>query len=364
MGMEPSLQYARTADGVSIAFWTLGDGERLVYLVGGPWNHIELWEVPECRWWYERLALKRKLVRYDVRGTGLSEREVSDFSLDARVLDLEAVLDRLDVDRFNLFAAADAGPVAITYAVRHPERVSRLILWCSWARGSDIKSPRIQAWRGLIDQDWELMTDTCVHLALGWSGGDVGHSAAEHLRESVTREVAKASLAAADTVDVTALLHRLSQPTLVLHRRGIPWLPVDVARGLASGIPGALLKLVEGESTAPYLGDTEAAAQAIEEFLDTDDVPRVQGGPHVPSVSSVEHPAALEQPRPAPSDGLTAREVQVLRLVASGQTNSEIADELVLSIRTVERHIANIYGKIGARGRANATAYALTRALV
>ena len=364
MGMEPSLQYARTADGVSIAFWTLGDGERLVYLVGGPWNHIELWEVPECRWWYERLALKRKLVRYDVRGTGLSEREVSDFSLDARVLDLEAVLDRLDVDRFNLFAAADAGPVAITYAVRHPERVSRLILWCSWARGSDIKSPRIQAWRGLIDQDWELMTDTCVHLALGWSGGDVGHSASEHLRESVTREVAKASLAAADTVDVTALLHRLSQPTLVLHRRGIPWLPVDVARGLASGIPGALLKLVEGESTAPYLGDTEAAAQAIEEFLDTDDVPRVQGGSHVPSVSSVEHPAALEQPRPAPSDGLTAREVQVLRLVASGQTNSEIADELVLSIRTVERHIANIYGKIGARGRANATAYALTRALV
>ena len=365
MAMEPSLQYARTADGVSIAFSTLGEGEPLVYLVGGPWNHIELWEVPECRWWYERLARDRMLVRYDVRGTGLSEREVIDFSLGARVLDLEAVLDRLEVDTFNLFAAVDAGPVAITYAVRHPERVSRLLLWCSFARAADIASPRLRAWRGLIDQDWELMTDTCVHLALGWSGGEVGHTAAEHLRDSVTRDVAKASLAAADTVDVTGLLHRVRQPTLVLHRRGIPWLSVDVARGLASGIPGALLKLVEGESTAPYLGDTEAAAQAIEQFLDTEDAPRVQGKePHVPSVSSVQHPAALAQPRPAPSDGLTAREVQVLRLVASGQTNSEIADELVLSIRTVERHIANIYGKIGARGRANATAYALTRALV
>ncbi len=362
--MDPSLQYATTADGVSIAFWTLGDGEPLVYLVGGPWNHIELWEIPECRRWYERLARDRMLVRYDVRGTGLSEREVSDFSLDARVLDLEAVLDRLGVDRFDLFAAADAGPVAVTYAVRHPERVSRLLLWCSFARGADINSPRIRAWRGLIDQDWELMTDTCVQIALGWSGGDVGRSAAEHLRESVTRDVAKASLAATDAVDVTGLLQRVRQPTLVLHRRGIPWLPVDIARGLASRIPGARLNLLEGESPAPYLGDSEAAAEAIEEFLDAADTPSIQSGPRVPGISAVALQAGPEQRRPAPSDGLTAREIQVLRLVAGGQTNREIAGELVLSVKTVDRHIANIYGKIGARGRADATAYALTRALV
>ncbi len=364
MGMEPSSQYATTADGVSIAFSTLGEGEPLIYLVGGPWNHIELWEVPECRWWYERLARDRMLVRYDVRGTGLSEREVIDFSLDARVLDLEAVLDRLGIDRFNLFAAADAGPVAITYAVRHPERVSRLLLWCSFARAADISSPRIRAWRGLIDQDWELMTDTCVQIALGWSGGNVGHSAAEHLRESVTRDVAKASLAATDSVNVTALLQHVQQPTLVLHRPGIPWLPVDVARGLASRIPRARLSLLEGESTAPYLGDTEAAARAIEEFLDTEDAPSAQGEPGVSGIPSIEFQAAQEHLGAVASDGLTAREIQVLRLVAGGQTNSEIADELVLSIRTVERHIANIYGKIGARGRADATAYALTRALV
>ena len=364
MGMEPSWQYATTADGVSIAFWTLGDGEPLVYLVGGPWNHVELWEIPECRDWYERLARDRMLVRYDGRGTGLSEREVSDFSLDARVLDLEAVLDRLDLDRFNLFAAAEAGAVAITYAVRHPERVSRLFLWCSWARGADTHSPRIRAWRGLIDQDWELMTDTCVQIALGWSGGDIARSAAEHLRESVTRDAAKASLAAADTDDVTALLQRVRQPTLVLHRRQFQSLSVDIARGLASRIPGARLVLLEGESTAPYLGDTEAAAQAIEEFLDTEDAPSVQDGHRVPRSSSIELQTEPEPPRPVASDGLTAREIQVLRLVAGGQTNREIAGELVLSVKTVDRHIANIYGKIGARGRADATAYALTRALV
>ena len=170
----------------------------LVYLTGGPWSHVEPWQVPECRRWYERLGQKNTLVRYDVRGTGLSEREVTDFSLDAQVLDLEAVLDHLGLDRFNLLGAAESGQVAITYAVRHPSRVARLVLWCAWPRGSDISSPRMDAWRGLIDQDWELMTDTCVQLALGWAGSDVSRSAARHLRESVTMDVARAALAAAD----------------------------------------------------------------------------------------------------------------------------------------------------------------------
>ena len=81
--MEPRIRYAITADGVSIAFWTLGEGEPLVYMAGGPWGHIELWDIPECRRWYERLAQEKMLLRYDVRGTGYSEREVSDHSLDA-----------------------------------------------------------------------------------------------------------------------------------------------------------------------------------------------------------------------------------------------------------------------------------------
>src|SRR6266851_1763548 len=85
----PRIQYARAADGVGIAFWTLGRGTPLVYLAGGPWNHVELWQIPECRRWYERLAQQRMLVRYDVRGTSQSERNVSDFSLEALLLDVE-----------------------------------------------------------------------------------------------------------------------------------------------------------------------------------------------------------------------------------------------------------------------------------
>ncbi len=369
--VEPRIQYTRTADGLSIASWTLGEGKPLVYLAGGPWSHIELWEVPECRQWYERLARGRMLVRYDMRGTGLSERSGSDFSLDALVLDVEAVVDRLGSERFALLGAADAGPVAVAYAARHSQRVSRLVLWCSWARTADIDSPRIRAWRGLIDQDWELMTETCAHIVLGWSGGEVGRHAAQRLRESVTPEVARAALDALRTFDVTHLLPEVKAPTLVIHRQRISWFPAGVARGLASGIRGARLVLLEGESSAPYLGDTEAAARVIDEFLDDGEAIAGRkgsqiGGLHAAGRESFVEEAAGDPRRRARPDanGLTEREVEVLRLLAGGKTNKEIAGELVLSVRTVERHISNIYDKIHARGRADATAYALTHGIV
>jgi DNA-binding CsgD family transcriptional regulator len=266
----------------------------------------------------------------------------------------------LDLDRFAMFGAFDAGPVAIAYAARHPEQVSRLVLWCSWARSSDMRSPRIRAWLGLIEQDWELMTDTCAHLALGWPAGEVGRHAAQRLRESVTPEAARAALEAMGQYDVTALLPELKAPTLVLHRGDIPWLPVDIARALASRIPDARLTVMEGESTAPYLGDTETVVSAVDAFLGDEEERRTARlGAGAPG-------AEPEEPRQARAypDSLTAREVEVLRRLAGGQTNNEIAEELYVSARTVERHVANIYAKIGARGRANATAYALTHNLL
>src|SRR4030042_2979726 len=135
--MEPRIQYAQTADGVSIAFWTLGEGMPLVHL---PlyFSHIQMeWELPECRRWYERLAQKRKLVRSDTRGFGLSERNVTDFTLDALVLDIEALADRLGLEKFALLAPGHSRPVAIAYAARHPERASHLLLWWAYARASD-----------------------------------------------------------------------------------------------------------------------------------------------------------------------------------------------------------------------------------
>src|ERR671933_545079 len=131
MERDPQIRYATAADGTSIAYWTVGKGAPLVYLVGGPWTHVELGRNPECRSWYGRLSAEYMLVRYDVRGTGLSERDVQDHSLEARMLDLEAVVDALSLNSFALFAALDAGPVAVAHAPQRPQQVSRLILWCS-----------------------------------------------------------------------------------------------------------------------------------------------------------------------------------------------------------------------------------------
>ena len=265
--MEPRIQYAHTADGVSIAFWTLGEGPALVHL---PliFSHIQLeWQLPECRRWYERLAEKRMLVRYDHRGCGLSDRDRTDYSVDTLVLELDAVVDRLGLERFALLGLSLTGPLAVVYASRRPERVSHLILWDTYAHAAEyIQMPSTQASRALMDKDWAFYTEMAAHNVLGWSEGEPARRYAALIRESITQQTLQVAARASLDLDVRALLPGLSCRTLVLHRRQYA-LPVDVARGLASRIPDARLVLLEGESGAPYLGDTEAVLQAIDDFL-------------------------------------------------------------------------------------------------
>jgi class 3 adenylate cyclase/pimeloyl-ACP methyl ester carboxylesterase len=268
--MEPRIQYAQTADGVSIAFWTRGKGEPFVCMPNVPWSHVELeWQTPELRRWFERLAEKRTVVRYDNRGSGLSDREVTDYSLDAQVLDLEAVINRLGLETFALMGPLHSGPVAIAYATRHPERVSHLLLWCTYARGPDYygSSPQLQATRVLLDHDWEVYTETVAHVAYGWSAGEEARRFASFIRRSVSREAVQATREAIETYDVTALLPKVKAPTLVLHRRQFSLPRLEVARRLASQIPDARLVILEGASPAPFLDDTESVLKAIGEFL-------------------------------------------------------------------------------------------------
>ncbi len=267
--MEPRIQYAQTADGVSIAFRTIGEGKPLVIMPNLPFSHIQLeWQIPEYRHWYERLAEGRKVVRYDGRGNGLSERDVPGFSLDAFVMDLEAVVEKLGLDTFALFASIHAGPAGITYAARRPERVSRLLLWATYARNSDyMRAAQMRTLRGLMTQDWELYTETVAHAVLGWSAGEAARQFAALMRESVTAEAAQAAYAATLGFDVAALLPEVKCPTLVLHRRQYPMLDVTIVRGLATQIPDARVALLEGSSLAPFLGDVEAAVRAVEGFL-------------------------------------------------------------------------------------------------
>ena len=219
--MEPRIQYARTSDGVSIAFCALGRGKAtpLVQLWNPGSSIRQLWEMPEFRSWYEYVAGERLLVHYDNRGTGLSQRDATDFSLDALTLDIEAVVGRLGLERFALWGNVTMGPVAIAYAVRHPERVSHLILWCSYARASDLlKSPQFQALAPLLD-NWELYTDTLAHYNFGWSGGEAARRWGVTFREGITQETYRAFQAEFHQADVTDLLPQVKAPTLVLHRR-------------------------------------------------------------------------------------------------------------------------------------------------
>src|SRR3972149_8232382 len=265
--MEPRIQYAKTSDGVSIAFWTLCDGSPLVCMPD-LFSHIQLeWQFPELRGGYERFAERRMLVRYDGRGRGLSDRDVTDYSLDALVLDLEAVLDRLALERFALYGATSSGPVAIAYAAGHPERVTHLILSHSFARTRDTASPQTRSLARLIDTDWQTYTETMAHTSIGWSEGERARQWAALARESATPEAAKEALRALRDVDVTDLLRQVRSPTLGPHLRETPTLDVNVARGLASRIPDARLALLEGSSAIPTVENGQAVAEAIEEFL-------------------------------------------------------------------------------------------------
>ena len=300
--MEPRIQYAKTSDGVSIAFWTLGEGMPLVYLPP-PYTHIQLeWQFPEMRHWYERLAQRRKLIRFDTRGMGLSQRDVPDLSLECLVCDAEAVVDRLGLERFALFGYQHSGPVGVAYAARHPERVSHLILWAAYTEPSEwTASPQLQATRGLLEQDWPTYTETAAHIVMGWSEGEPARRFAGLIREGTTPEMLQAGIRSTLEFDVRALLPQVRTPTLVLHRRQFPFPDVSAARGLAAAMPDSRLALLEGASLAPYLGDVEAVLDAIDEFLSEgeDADPGIEGLSadivHTILFTDVEGSAALTQ---------------------------------------------------------------------
>src|SRR3989304_7978997 len=144
-------------------------------------------------------------IRYDGRGFGSSQRDVVDYSLQAHMRDLEAVVDRLALDRFALLGASLAGPMAISYAAHHPERVSHVLLWCAFAGTSDFtESPRARALPARRDADWEMYTETVAHAARGGSEVRESEHFAVVVREGATKEAARAGMGIAEGFDVQA----------------------------------------------------------------------------------------------------------------------------------------------------------------
>ncbi len=263
--MEPQVQYAKTSDGVNIAFYALGEGKPVVYMTVWPYQHLQLeWQYPFLTHLYELVLEKRRLIRFDGRGAGLSEQSVSDYSLDARLLDLESVVERLGLEEFALLGHSSSGPLAIAYAARNPDRLSHLVLWNTYASAADLLTiPQVSGLIGLIDTDWEMYTETLAHVVFGWSEGEEARRHAAFMRECVSEENARAVLATLPETDVAELLPHVKVPTLVVQYRGVTFPTVDIARGLASRIPDARLVVLE----ADYRSPAQAQIGPILEFL-------------------------------------------------------------------------------------------------
>jgi DNA-binding CsgD family transcriptional regulator/pimeloyl-ACP methyl ester carboxylesterase len=318
-----------------------------------PFSNLSMeWQNPLLRGIYERLAQRLTVVHYDGRGTGHSQRDVTDLTLDAMVADLEAVIGQIGEPAVGLLGQYNSCPHAIAFAARRPERVTRIVLFGGSARGwNAMSAPQTQALLSLIEQDWDLFADTAAHQWMGWSSGQAGPALAETIRGAVTPQVARATMQAASATDVTDLARQVAAPTLVVHRDGMTQIPVDVSRALADDLPHGKLVELAGHQPALFLEDAERVVRIIADFIRDGIEPAPAAGP-LRAASS-----------PAAGNGLSKRERDVLRLLAAGDSNAQIARRLGLSTHTVERHVANMYRKIGARGRADATAYALRNGL-
>jgi len=261
--MEPRIQYAQTSDGVSIAYWVMGEGEPLVVLPDIPISHLQLeWQSRRAREWYEHLAKVRRVVRYDGRGMGLSDREVADFSVGSYVRDLEAVVEATGLERFALFGDFHGGCVATAYSGRNPERVSQLVLWCSYLKATDTKWK--PALGGLLNRDWDVYSETVAGTLVGW--GEPAKRYANYVRAAVEPEQLHAAWQTIRRFDVSSLAEEITAPTLVMHRRGLPFGGEEVARRLASRIKGARMVVADGESAVLWR-ESQAAANAMLEFL-------------------------------------------------------------------------------------------------
>jgi pimeloyl-ACP methyl ester carboxylesterase/DNA-binding CsgD family transcriptional regulator len=342
--LSQEIRFCTASDGTSIAYATIGHGPPLVK--APHWlTHLE-YEAESVLWrhWLQELSSEHQFLRLDQRGCGLSDRDVEDLSFEAYVSDLEAVVDAAGFKRFPLLGSSQGGAVAIEYAFRHPERVTQLVLFGAFAHRPSTSSPAQQdALRTLIRECWGR--DDPAYRQIFTSRFMPGASQEEwqsfnHLqRVSTTGEVVVRTLDANAAIDVRDRLPGLSVPTLVLHSVGDQLVPFSAGRELASLIPNA--RLVPMDSPNHWLLAGEPAWQTL--------------------VSEVR--AFLSEPvaQPAGSDsaGISPREREVLRLIAEGKSNRQIAEQLCISLNTADRHVSNILTKIGAANRAEAAAYAV-----
>jgi pimeloyl-ACP methyl ester carboxylesterase len=349
-GSSQHVRFCASLDGTRIAFAAGGSGPPLVRAAHwlshlGHERHCPLWGP-----WLSLLERRHKLIRYDGRGCGLSDRDATDFSLDRCVEDLDAVVDACKIGRFALLGATIGGATALAYAARHPERVSQLVIVGGFAVGRMARDPP------------ELIEETALELKaieLGWGNDnpafrqfstsllipdstvDQARSLNELMRITATPQTAISRLRPYHHVDLRQMATQIRCPTLVFHSRSDARIPFEQGRALAALIPGA--QFVPLESRNHWVVNTEAAWTRFVSELDN----FLPAPPHAPEALK----AAL-------LDALTPRELQIIELVAAGLDNGTIGKRLGVSEKTVRNRVSTILSKVGVNRRSQAIVWA------
>ena len=346
--LQQQIRFCNTNDGVRLAYAIVGKGSPL--LKASNWlSHVEYdWRSPVWHPFLTQLARNRTVIRYDERGCGLSDWNVADLSFESFVRDLEAVADAIGLRRFPLLGISQGGPIAVAYAVRHPERVSHLILYGAYARGRLHRDPmptqriELEVLLDLIRVGWgrENPAFRQVFTSLFIPGGSLEQVRwfNDLQRASTSPENAARLVAELSTIDVRDLAPKVACPTLVLHSREDANIPYEEGRLLAALIPGA--RFVTLESRNHLLLEGEPALRQfmveVDDFLGTGVEPAAGA---IPAVCFA---------------ALTARETEILDLIARGLDNTEIAPRLQISGKTLRNHITSIFAKLGLTSRAQA----------
>lgn len=347
-GEAHHVEFGIATDGSGIAYSSVGAGAPLVHLPAGPFFTREMSIELLSRDAAETLPALRH-VFYDNRAVGLSGGAARDFSLEAQIDDLHAVVEALDERRVHILAALNSAPAAVAYAVRHRERVSSLTLWVPYLRGRDFHATHsIDARLALAETDWPMFLQTITVQLFGWGGGARAARYAELVDRVMSRDALTAVVRAQEETDVTPLLSRLRTPTLVVHPRGVVRPPASMSARLVELIRDARLALPAGDALLPFQSDLQAVGRAITRLT-----AGVVDQPATSSSIGPQHSSRNRAAAPLPA-GLSARECEVLCLIAGGKTNKQIANDLIVTLGTVKRHTHNIYAKLNVERRIQA----------
>jgi pimeloyl-ACP methyl ester carboxylesterase/DNA-binding CsgD family transcriptional regulator len=339
--MDQSIRFCEL-DGRRIAYATAGEGPLLVF--GGRWvTHLEdEWEDRRARSFYEELGRGHRVVRYDRLGVGLSDRQLpGPPTVESEARALATVLDACGPEPATVFACSCAGLATAHLARAAPSRFRKIVFFGGYASRDDIPDATRRSLVDFVRTNWPLAAQMLAGLFVPHGGGDEIAALSRYQRRSAEADVAAAFLELDLGADLRAVLPTLTMPALVLHRRGDRTVPIGRGRELASLLPNARFVPLGGDSHLPWVDDQRELQRALAGFLD--DAPTAESNGDSP---------------------LTRRETEVLRLIASGLSNREIASSLVLSEHTVHRHVANILRKLALSSRAAAAASAARAGLI